>query len=180
MSILGTTLFALGWLVIMIGGIMMLVAGFRAGVGWGLAMLFLSPIAQVAFFFTHWDEARQSFFVQLFGMLLLLAGAGGLMRGGLALPNDTASFKEFSLSKGAALVSELADIPGLPGAGEGPKHARRDENDFVGKSLVEVVDALGEPKMMLKVGNETTYRYPDMDLYSDDGVYVTSQGVPTK
>ena len=40
MAFFNMALFLAGWLVVVVGGILLLVAGFKQGIGWGLAMLF--------------------------------------------------------------------------------------------------------------------------------------------
>jgi len=40
---------------------------------WGLAVLFL-PFAEIVFLFVHWQDAKNSFKIIMFGLLLMLAG----------------------------------------------------------------------------------------------------------
>ena len=70
---MGTLLFFLGLLVVVVGSIMFLVEAFSAGVLWGLACFFL-PIVQLFFLVTHWHNAKKAFYVQLAGYALIVLG----------------------------------------------------------------------------------------------------------
>lgn len=60
----------IGGIAALIGGIMLLVAAFRVSVWWGVAYL-LVPFASLVFLFKHWEEARQGFWINLLGALIL-------------------------------------------------------------------------------------------------------------
>ena len=51
-----------------------LIAAFRESALWGLAVLFVSP-ASIAFLILHWQAAKSSFFLQLYGVGFVVAGA---------------------------------------------------------------------------------------------------------
>ncbi len=68
MSIL---LLILGFILLVVGGIMMLVAAFRTSLGWFLAYLFL-PFGSLIFLIVHWAEAKVSFLLQVAGVLLIV------------------------------------------------------------------------------------------------------------
>ena len=68
MSIL---LLALGFVLLFVGGIMMLIAAFHTSIGWFLAYLFL-PFGSLVFLIVHWAEAKVSFLLQVAGLLLIV------------------------------------------------------------------------------------------------------------
>ena len=74
MEAIGTALMLIGMIIYVIGSIMYLFASFGVSVWWGLAVLFL-PLAEIIFLFAHWEEAKSSFKVIMFGCLLLVASA---------------------------------------------------------------------------------------------------------
>ena len=70
----------IGIAIFIIGGLGLLIAAFRTSLLWGLACLLVWPAA-LAFTFVHWADAKNPFFLQLFGFSLLLVGgyAGDLL-----------------------------------------------------------------------------------------------------
>ena len=181
MEIAVVVLIALAGLVSLVGSVLFLVVAFRESPWWGLAVLLLPPFANIAFLIACWDEARKPFLVQVLGMLLFVGGVGlavstGVKRmselqavGGIDLPAHGVSF----------LPGELEGGDGL--SGESWEDAEvRVEGDFVGMTLEEVRERLGKPRAEMTVGGETTYFYPGLELYSEDGVRVTGQGVPVE
>lgn len=56
-----------------IGGIVVLVAAFRVGILWGLAVLLLPGIVHLIFIIVHWKEAKTGVFVQLCAIPLIIA-----------------------------------------------------------------------------------------------------------
>lgn len=60
-------------LIILVGGILFLIESFKESIIWGLACLFISPVA-LAFTVLHWDVAKKPFLMQLIGLGLLLMG----------------------------------------------------------------------------------------------------------
>ncbi len=63
-----------GLALFVLGGLGMLLAAFKTGVLWGLALIFLAP-AVFVFLFLHWDSAKGPFKLQLTGLLIMVAGA---------------------------------------------------------------------------------------------------------
>ena len=68
------------YLLMLVGGIMVLVAAFRQNIWWGLACLFV-PFASLAFCIAHWQEAKTGFLLAVTGFgvslgLLLSVPAG--------------------------------------------------------------------------------------------------------
>lgn len=56
-----------------IGGIGTLIASFSTSVWWGLGCLLISPVSLV-FLILHWDVAKNPFFLQVAGLVLMLLG----------------------------------------------------------------------------------------------------------
>ena len=56
-----------------IGGVGMLMAGFRESTLWGLGMLII-PLVSLIFVLTHWEDAKKPFIIQVVGWLLMAAG----------------------------------------------------------------------------------------------------------
>jgi hypothetical protein len=69
----GLTMYG-GLILCLLGGIFLLLHGFRESVGWGLAMLFV-PFVSLIFLILHWSKAKNAFFLQLWGMGIMFAGA---------------------------------------------------------------------------------------------------------
>ena len=72
-------LFYIGLAISLVGFIMMLIAAFNESVAWGLGCLLLAPVGLI-FVFTHWHEAKNSFFLQLIGfvIIVLVSPSGGV------------------------------------------------------------------------------------------------------
>ncbi|HUQ04443.1 MAG TPA: hypothetical protein VM261_18210 [Kofleriaceae bacterium] len=82
LSILATILAVVGLICLLLGGITFLVATFRESVLWGLACLFL-PFASLIFLVVHWAKAKDSFFIQLYGVAFII---GAMLLGDTGLP----------------------------------------------------------------------------------------------
>ena len=65
------TAILLGLAIAFVGGIMFLVAAFRTSILWGLGVLFI-PFISLFFLIFHWQVAKKSFFIQVFGVALLV------------------------------------------------------------------------------------------------------------
>lgn len=63
-----------GTIGLLLGYIWMLVAAYRASLGWLLALIFLSGIAGPLFLIMRWDEAKGSFFTIVASAVLMFAG----------------------------------------------------------------------------------------------------------
>ncbi|TGD70284.1 hypothetical protein E4634_21225 [Mangrovimicrobium sediminis] len=61
----------LGIAICLIGGIGLLIAAFRVGVFWGICCLLIAP-ASILFIVMHWQDAKNPFFLQLIGVVILL------------------------------------------------------------------------------------------------------------
>lgn len=61
------TLFYIGIIVFVIGGIGTLIAAFKTSILWGLGTLLVAPIS-LLFLIMHWDDAKNPFFLQLAGL----------------------------------------------------------------------------------------------------------------
>ena len=58
-------LMMLAWALLVIGGILVLIAAFRVGILWGLAVFFLPGIVHLIFVIVHWKEAKNGILIQL-------------------------------------------------------------------------------------------------------------------
>jgi hypothetical protein len=74
LSIIGTILALAGLALLLFGAITFLVATFRENVLWGIACLVL-PLASLAFLIIHWAKAKDSFFLQLYGVAFIIGAA---------------------------------------------------------------------------------------------------------
>lgn len=63
----------LGLAIFIIGGLGMLIAAFKTSLLWGLGCMFISPVSLI-FLIVHWSDAKNPFFLQLVGLILLLIG----------------------------------------------------------------------------------------------------------
>ena len=56
--------------IFVIGGIGFLIAAFRTSILWGLAVLFIAPVA-IIYLILHWQDAKGPFKIQVFGFLII-------------------------------------------------------------------------------------------------------------
>ena len=64
----------LGFAVILIGAIGFLIAAFKNSILWGLGCLLFSPIS-IIFLILYWQDAKNPFFLQLIGILIVFLGS---------------------------------------------------------------------------------------------------------
>lgn len=175
LSFIFLALMVIGWLFILVGGIMFLIAGFRESIVWGLAMLFLGGAAQLVFLFMHWEEAKRPFLLQVLGMVLFIISVGTAISQGNGQISPAMQVER--------LRTSMPSIPAVPWIEDTEEQETAlptiAPDSYVGRTLGEVIQALGEPPAKLKTGSQTTYLYPDLEVYSEDGVRVSSQGVPS-
>jgi len=74
MALIGTVLVWGGCLFMLLGWIAFIVVAFRESILWGLGVLFL-PFVSLVFLVLNWSRAKNSFFLQLWGLAFLLVGA---------------------------------------------------------------------------------------------------------
>ncbi len=70
----------LGIGIFIIGGIGFLIAAFKVSIWWGVACILVSPVSLI-FLFMQWTEAKNPFFLQLFGLSIAIVASmysGGL------------------------------------------------------------------------------------------------------
>lgn len=178
MGALVMVLMAVGFLLLMIGGIVFLVKAFQVSVLWGLAVLFI-PFASLVFLFKYWEEARKPFLAQLLGLILYM-GAFGL-----------AASRGVSPGLMSQIASQVSDADTKPKGGlavgfdpaepepvqESPR-VSVEEAEMKGKTLDEVKRMLGAPKGVLKADGRVTYFYDGLELVSEDGKTVSEVSVP--
>lgn len=63
----------LGWITILVGAILFLVAAFKVSLVWGILCLLLSP-ASLIFLIIHWKKAWKPWCIQLIGIAVLALG----------------------------------------------------------------------------------------------------------
>jgi hypothetical protein len=73
MTILGFVFIAIGAMVALVYGIILVTKAFKTSVVWGLAYLFV-PFGAFVFLITHWDEAGKPFLMSMLSLPLLLIG----------------------------------------------------------------------------------------------------------
>jgi hypothetical protein len=73
--------FYVGLGIFVIGGIGLLIAAFRTSILWGLAVLFIAPVA-IIYLILHWQDAKSPFKTQVFGFLIMAVFA--YMSGGIS------------------------------------------------------------------------------------------------
>ncbi|WOX06133.1 excalibur calcium-binding domain-containing protein [Microbulbifer pacificus] len=81
-------IFYVGLGIFIIGGIGLLIAAFRTGILWGLAVLLIAPVS-IIYLIVHWQDAKGPFKLQLLGILVILGLA--YANGGLELPGSVSS-----------------------------------------------------------------------------------------
>ncbi len=67
-----TILLLLGAFCLLIGSIVLIVAGFQESIWWGLAILFL-PFAGLIFLFMHWERGKNGFLMMVAGIIFYAA-----------------------------------------------------------------------------------------------------------
>lgn len=85
-----------GVVLLLIGGLGFLLAAFRTGILWGLAVIFIPP-ASIVFLVMHWQSARGAFKLQLLGLAIVLV-AVYLSHGSVNMNNVKSSVPGFSAS----------------------------------------------------------------------------------
>lgn len=174
MGILLLICMAVGFLLSLIGSIMFLVAAFRVSVLWGLAVLFLSPFANIIFLTKYWYEAKQAFLLQLFGMLMVFAAIfSGMGQGMQGVRTKVLEHAPASIQ--AELVEKEEEAILRPPESVLRKPDERSREDYTGLTLLEVRNRLGTPPASMEANGVVTYYYPGMELVSKDGVTVTEQ-----
>lgn len=78
MALLLSGLLIAGWVVMIVGWIMLLIAAFSESVLWGLACFFV-PIVMLFYVIIHWSEAKKGLAVYLGGILLIIAAMVSLV-----------------------------------------------------------------------------------------------------
>mgnify|MGYP000536510754 CR=1 FL=1 len=63
----------LGLIVFVIGGLGTLIAAFKTSVWWGLGCILIAPVS-LLFLIMNWGVAKNAFFLQLFGVGIMLVG----------------------------------------------------------------------------------------------------------
>lgn len=61
----------IGIFIVIIGGVGFLIAAFKTSIIWGLACLLVSPVS-IIYLILHWSEAKNPFFLQLAGLVIIL------------------------------------------------------------------------------------------------------------
>jgi len=74
--------------ILIVGGIGLLISAFRTGIFWGLAVLFIAPVALI-YLIVHWQDAKGPFKLQVVGILIIAVAA--YMNGGMELPASARS-----------------------------------------------------------------------------------------
>ena len=70
----------LGIGIFIIGGAGFIIAAFKVSIWWGIAHILVPPVSFV-FLFMHWSEAKNPFFIQLFGLSIIIVAS--IFSGGL-------------------------------------------------------------------------------------------------
>lgn len=171
-----------GSLVSLVSSVMMLVAGFSTGVGWGLAMLFLPGIPQLIYLFKHWETAKRPFQVGILGVLFTLCG--GLFAHYAVKYHEVDSIPrsllehlpenaEVTQQAWALLYGTNAPAGSGPDGSAGADDASigNDVEDMVGKEISYVIEKLGHPRAKLKTGEFTIMQYPEIEIEAGpDGI----------
>ena len=79
MEMVGMLLMAVGGIVMLVFGIMVLIKAFQTSVLWGLGSLFI-PFVILIFVIKNWDDTKKPFLYYLGGLVLLIVGGvvGGM------------------------------------------------------------------------------------------------------
>ncbi|MBS1121662.1 MAG: hypothetical protein H6Q90_3890 [Deltaproteobacteria bacterium] len=66
-----------GLILMLLGGVFFIIAAFRESILWGLGVLFL-PFVSLIFLVLAWPRAKGPFFLQLYGIAIVLIGVFAL------------------------------------------------------------------------------------------------------
>jgi hypothetical protein len=66
--------FGIGAVLALVGGLGVLLAAFRTGMLWGLAILLLSPLSLI-YLVLYWQEAKRPFFLEMIGIVIMYASS---------------------------------------------------------------------------------------------------------
>ncbi len=167
------TLFLVGSLMSFIAAILLLVAGFKVHLGWGLAMLMIPGLPQLAFLVTHWPQARRAFMLSMVGFLFTAGGLALSYRwfspetlwamivthGDVVIHSDDGTPWDSDTFEASA---DSADLPILSAPVE-----RTEPEHFLGRPLIEVEERFGAPRMRLRTGDRIIYGYPEWEFEAD-------------
>jgi hypothetical protein len=187
MGVVALIITGLGFVLMTVGGLWFLVAAFRVGVMWGIAVLFI-PFANFFFLIQYWYDAKRPFLYHFLGVLLVIVGVSMLFN----------ASHQFATQRMAAIEEEIKRQfsqmeQGPRGAfdfqEDGPEHnpatpkARYDGDikdlNLVGRTLQEARELLGPPKAMFTTEDGVTYfNYPGLELVAPDGMTISSQSHP--
>ena len=166
-------------------GIVMLAnIAFRQHVGWGLAVL-LVPFGALGFTIKYWSRAKHAFLLQVLGSAFFAAGLGVCLLIGVQtslLSITPHRHRPLAVPVDSPTVPMTADPDPPPAAAVETLTNAGDlrDDEFVGRSLAEVRQLLGRPKADLKQGSRVVLQYDGVEIYSEDGVTVSSQGVSSR
>lgn len=94
-------IFYVGLGLFIIGGIGLLISAFRTGIIWGLAVLFIAPVAFI-YLIVHWKNAKGPFKLQILGVLIMMVSA--YMGGGVTpIATVNSNLTTFSTSQVTSL-----------------------------------------------------------------------------
>ena len=73
----GVIVMWVGLALMLVGALLFVIAAFREGILWGLAVLFL-PIVSIIFLIVHWHRAKDPFLMQVSGFIFVLIAVSTL------------------------------------------------------------------------------------------------------
>ena len=101
--------FYVGLGIFVIGGIGLLIAAFRTSILWGLAVLFIAPVA-IIYLILHWQDAKGPFKTQVFGFLIMAVFA--YMNGGISsVTSEISNLSSVNISAPANSSISTSNVP---------------------------------------------------------------------
>ena len=73
MHYIALALMGIGWLMALIGGVMILIEAFKKSVMWGIGCL-ICGIVSLVFVFTNWAACKKAFLIVVAGVVLAMIG----------------------------------------------------------------------------------------------------------
>lgn len=73
MAAIGGLIVLVGWLVSLVGSVMVLIKAFQESIVWGLCSLFI-PFVILAFVITHWEDSKKGFLIFIAGVVVVVLG----------------------------------------------------------------------------------------------------------
>ncbi len=181
MQFLFLGLFAIAFVLLIVGQIMFVIAAFRVSIVWGLCVVFLAP-ASLIFLIMYWEDAKRAFGIQMLGTVVaivaIFSGFGSVASGlgGVAEQLAESGISEEQIRA----LQEMAEggLQTVAAAGQDVEESvsgmsGEDPLSLIGSTVAQAKEILGRPKGQMKSGEEVCLLYDTFTVFSADGETIT-------